>query len=94
MVVSISSTFVVDSELKIWGKHNNCNNIHILKTILGKKIPNIHVQCTCVVQNICLFMAFSNNFDILLAKKASEQVPLQKLEIHCFHVEATFTAQF
>lgn len=44
MVVSISSTFVVDSELKIWGKHDNFKNIHILKTILGKKIPNIHVD--------------------------------------------------
>lgn len=44
MVVSISSAFVVDSELKIWEKRNNCNNIHILKTILGKKIPNIHVH--------------------------------------------------
>lgn len=92
MVVSISSTFVVDSDLKIWEKHNNCNNIHIMKTILGKKNPSY--TCTCVVQNIWLFMAFSNNFDILLAQKASEQVPLQKLEIHCFHLEATFTAQF
>lgn len=37
MVVSILSIFVVDLDLKIWEKYNNCNNIYILKIIFGEK---------------------------------------------------------
>lgn len=43
MVVSILSIFVVDLDLKIWEKYNNCNDIYILKIIFGKKIFNIYV---------------------------------------------------